>query len=176
VGGRDWRPYHPDETLEIGLQFQSHFAKEKFYIYPEQPTTDANSILTEAEAKRQLLVVMVDAWSTQLPKYRSLLTAYDGRSSNNTGVVVPWNPKDAETQDNLAELEEALIAAFPVKAQGTSDQFLRITGPPEDLTNALLKLLAALRGRVLKSLDSQRPALPNPVRAATLNVPVPGAG
>src|SRR5262249_27969233 len=105
-----WKPYYPpasDLAAEVAWRA---VAREKL-DYEEAPL-DGKLLdrILEAKQKNKVVVLLVDAWTLQLTKYRNLMKDYrelmkssmltDASEPNlprNCIVVVPWNEQDPET-------------------------------------------------------------------------------
>ncbi len=175
-GGRDWRPYVPDQDLELGWFVQGALQREKVYARPVPLTKTAANELADAQAQGELLIVMVDPWSARLPKYQALLSDFDTQASNYSAVLVPWNAQDAETIAHRQTLEDALLVVLPTKAPVGSEQFRQVGRSAEQLANDLANAVALLNGRLMKVEQARRSLPPSPDPGVGRNLLPPSAG
>lgn len=113
-----WLPYLPDCQRELAVLVQEVAASEGFSSAFIDPGVGFLEQLQLTQARRNLLVVLVDPWSLRLQLYRHCAGQYDERDFWNGTVLIPWNGQDAETCEHEQSLLELIDEAFPNKATG----------------------------------------------------------
>jgi FxsC-like protein len=155
-GGKEWCPYVPADERPIGFVAQEVASKQSVF-YNELPP-DANLIarLQQAERDREIVVMLVDAWTVRLRSYRELMEKYDKINFENHAVLVAWNAPDDETEAHRAELEQILKKTFRFKGTGrTNIHYRGSIKSAKALKAALANTLARLKIRLIASHDPQ---------------------
>jgi FxsC-like protein len=109
--GWDWSPYHE----KIGSIVQQVTGRGVFRYIEMNVSDDFDKRLEEAAANNEIVILIVDAWSTYIDRYKDALRPYDQRFLINVSVLVPWNPEDAETVAHRDQLIASLEELFPRK-------------------------------------------------------------
>lgn len=104
AGGGDWRPFYPADARRVHPLMQNIASDPALdFSSIEVPFgTDLIARIDEAWRQRQIVVIVVDAWSLHWdaqqaqPVYRDLLQLLDGRFDYHWCVLVPWNDADGD--------------------------------------------------------------------------------
>lgn len=120
VGGGDWRPFFPADERRAHRLMQSFAADRALdFNFIEVPFgTDLIARIDEAERLRQIVVIVIDAWSLHWdaqqprPAYRDLLQTLDGRIDYHWCVLVPWNDADSATATQGEQIRQAVRRTF----------------------------------------------------------------
>ena len=84
-----------------------------------------NDCIARAHRYNQMVVLLVDVWSTKLGRYQTVLHEYDQRNEPTTAVIIPRNPEDAESQAHSGELTEGVRQTFINNALRHDDVMFR---------------------------------------------------
>ncbi|GAB3810348.1 TIR-like protein FxsC [Micromonospora zhanjiangensis] len=104
----DWAPYLPSLPGSLASFAREVAAKVGL-------TSDVLPIQRSAEpgrAGRRIVVLLVDAWSTQLEAYRRALTRQENRGTPAATAMVPRSHEDSETHENWRWLSDGLRSVF----------------------------------------------------------------
>ena len=116
LGGIDWAPFSPGDGTRINVIAISAADREGFSCDSSVPLDGmTGAFLTESEARRAILVILVDPWSLTLPQYRALMACCDAVKPGRAFIVV-WNGGDGESMRRAAELKAAVAQALPTVA------------------------------------------------------------
>lgn len=159
----DWAPYLPAAPQPIATRARS-LAAEHALGAELASMDDVVDRIELARRNNEIVVVLVDAWLTQLDAYQRVLADIDRRGLGATAVLVPANRVDAETMANRDELRFGLRNAFRLTADrpdamlrteiGTADSFdSDLAGVLEEARNRLFRV-----GRVSRSLPVETPS------------------
>jgi len=88
---KDWRPCYPDENREAG-QIASALANEagKGFEFIE-PGEQLLERLRYARDLQNIVVIVVDPWSLEVPSLNTLAAIIDGEPLPNSALLVMWN-------------------------------------------------------------------------------------
>jgi FxsC-like protein len=171
-GGWFWRPYDPPEKLTVGTIAQQ-IASDENLRYHEIPF-DGGIIehLRRADEKREIIVLVVDAWSIKLRVYRDLMRLYDSGGFLNCAVLIVWNEQDNETQHNFSGLQDLVTVTFRFRAS-IKDQvyFKGPIGSLEELRREIRKTLVDLRLKILEVGQAEKRITGQPIPAPMISVP-----
>lgn len=103
--GREWSPFPASSVgaLSSGVVSRKNLFPEDLLI-----NTDIIQRIRDAEAANSIVLLIVDPWSVQLPRYQEFLQNYDRERFLNSGVIVLWNPDDEQTVSNEPSLKATL--------------------------------------------------------------------
>jgi len=157
-GELDWKPYLPDATEEVGLMAQSAATKEGFRYQRFPLNDDLLKFVKDAEDNNRIVILIVDAWTVRLPKYKNWMAAYDRQNFANSAVLVLRNDKDAD-ETTVKSLDTALQQAFYFKARDPNT-FVNNIGTSTDFASTLSVTLQKIRSLIidlnnLRRIDSQ---------------------
>jgi FxsC-like protein len=146
----DWAPYRPERPEPIG-QHATDIAADRHLASEIRDLDDLDALIDYATAHNQIVILLVDAWSTLLPRYRTTLDAYDRRNEPTTAVLVPCNAADKETMSNHMILSTALAQTFPRNMIRNDKEMFRINiSTAEDFRRELAGVLAVAENRLYK--------------------------
>lgn len=154
--GWGWRPYHPDPE-PVGALAQQIAGQMGLRFQELECTPDLPERLREAKKNHVPTVLIADAWSACLSKFRNVLSEYDDLNLANCAVLVPWNENDTETITNREKLRQHLRNACPQKFTSPPPNHLwDSVFSPADLRAKTTAALENVRMRVLELLMSGR--------------------
>jgi FxsC-like protein len=150
-GWLDWQPFNPplDDNIEfIAAQVTG---KNKFRYRVEDLNDDIKDDLERANQDNVVAVVVVDAWSLRLPRYRELMLRCDSISLNNTVFLIVRNAEDKTVAGSEKDIETWLKLAFPTKASGQNKAyFVNPINSPRDLQKHIREAIIKARNRILE--------------------------
>ncbi len=97
ASGWDWAPF----GKKIGVVAQKIAADREFRYSELRVTSDLISKMEGAEKNNEVVVFLVDAWTTKLAKFSAILADYDKRNFMNSAVLVAWDQDDEPARVNL---------------------------------------------------------------------------
>lgn len=107
---QDWAPYRP--SLDSPLcEYASRLAARSRFQAAVTTIDELDECIQKARRHNQVVVLLVDAWSTKVDRHRRKLREYDQRNEPTTAVLIPWNAEDDETRVNV-ELAELVQQTF----------------------------------------------------------------
>lgn len=146
----DWAPYQPGVPEPIG-QHATDIAADRHLASEVRDLDDLEALIEYATAHNQIVILLVDAWATLLPRYRATLSAYDRRNEPTTAVMAPWNLADAETMANHLILSTALTQTFPRNMVRNDKEMFRLNiSSAETFRAELAGVLAVAENRLYK--------------------------
>jgi FxsC-like protein len=156
-GELDWRPYLPETPDEVGLIAQSAATKEGFRYQRRALDDNLLTFIKEAEANNRIVILIVDAWTLRLQKYKQWMLDYDRMNFGNCAVLIVWNDRDSDTTRDRDLLEFAVRQAFLFKARIKDPHtFISNIGAANDLTNILSVTLQKVRAQIIETNDLRR--------------------
>lgn len=113
--------------------------------------------LDKAQAENAIAVLLIDTWTVQLRRYRSLMEELDGRNYFNVVILIPNNPHDPERTRLLSAggMESVFVNRV---LSSDKDQFVYDIGSPRDLKHELARSLQLSISRIEKRMMIQRRA------------------
>jgi FxsC-like protein len=159
---QDWAPYLPLASEPLALRARS-LAADHALSADVGTVDDLLERLERARRANDIVVVLVDWWTTQIDAYQKVLAEIDRRGLSGTAVLVPANRADAETMDNRDELRYGFRTTFRSSVDQpnallrseipTPDAFdTDLAGVIEEARNRLFRV-----GRVTESLGDEAP-------------------
>lgn len=100
---QDWAPFRPALTEPL-VEYARTVAADQSFQSLIATVDQINDSIKVAQQHNQIVVLLVDAWSTGLSRYRSLLEDWDQRNEPNSAVLIVMSHDDAETQQHHDEL------------------------------------------------------------------------
>jgi FxsC-like protein len=156
-GGRDWKPYFPHQSKPIGALAQTIAAGELDLYSQELPVNDAlPAAVRAAEEQANIVVLVVDGWTTKLPSYQRILQEFDKHGFFNCSVLVPWNDADAETLQERAALA-GHVRTVLLRQSRNQRYFRDAIGSEEQLKSTLRDVLILLRSEIFNQAPVTRP-------------------
>src|SRR5580658_66394 len=156
-GGWYWKPFTPGTNEPIG-KFAQATATHLDLRYNElQFTSELISELEEANARHEVVVLIVDPWTLHLDEYCSIMRDFDRFSLINCAVLVPWNSADEETATARPLLYQRLRHAFFQKIRLESSPHHRDTlHSAADLQKTLAEMITRIRMMILQRDEPER--------------------
>lgn len=140
-----WRPYHPDPDQTIGSFAQEVIAKFKDIRYNELCVAEnLKELVAEARDRKEIIIVIVDAWTVRVEKYKKWMCDVDQASLWNSDVVVLLNDADADTKKARSELLSEIKRTFKNKSD------FKIVDAGKNLKPRLRQSLVAVRMKILE--------------------------
>jgi FxsC-like protein len=169
-GGWGWRPYRPADEDTIGKVAQRVSADEKIRYNELRLSKGIIRGLKNALKRREIVVILVDAWTLRLPVYRDQVKLFDAISLPNFAVLIPWNESDAETLTAKPLLETALRVALPSRSVSAAPPYFRAPiRSAGDLLDELRTTLAEVQMNLIMLGDAEKaiagPHIPAPMLA-----------
>jgi FxsC-like protein len=151
-GGPEWQPFFPQNGSVGAIAPQVAGSDDIGMIPHELPmSADLHERVRACEAKRQLVVILLDSWTVRLPTYQAAFQRLDQQNYINCSVLIPSNPDDSEATFQLADtVRNTLYHRFQSSDHSTDYVFLRpnIRDIPE-LRQELAKVLIRLRAEII---------------------------
>jgi FxsC-like protein len=160
----DWAPYRPRVPQPLASQARGVAARCSFDS--EVAAIEAiGEQLKAARERNELVVLLVDAWATQLESLTSALRGIDGLHDAEIAVLVSASRDDPETVEHRRRLASGVRRTFPV-AIGRQDATFRTeidtaTQFDDDLVRALGEVNGRRRRRAASG-PTRRPILGGP--------------
>ena len=153
-GGKEWRPFHPDLRDPVGIFAQA--TASKYSLFAEELPLDDSLVdrIRTLAAKGEPAIVLVDAWTLRVARYRALMKKLDEVNLPNCAVMIAWNHPDSETEQHRAALQAEVDATFQFKRQ------LRKVMPYEDSIQTAAELRKRLLGALAKFTNKKSERLP----------------
>jgi FxsC-like protein len=107
-----WAPYQPRFPGPLG-DYASRIAAQGRLRARVIPVDRLDECLAQARDNNQVVIILVDPWSTKIPANRRILYRYDQRDGHRAAVMIPFSSADAETQAHAEELSESVRRTFP---------------------------------------------------------------
>jgi FxsC-like protein len=174
VGAGDWRPFFPTDARRVHPLMQN---------IASDPALDFSSIelpfgadllqrVDEAWKQRQIVVIVVDAWSLYWdaqrpqPMYQQLLASLDGRFDYHWCVLVPWNEQDADTMAQAAQIRDLVRTTFDRHARLMPNPMFYRDGirSVDEFKAAVAEVLTRLKEEIRKTAPVLRSVPPGPSR------------
>jgi len=107
----DWAPYRP--RLERISAHAQQVARQGSFDADTAGLAELPGRLAEAARKNQVVILLVDKWTTRMNRYRTVMADYDQRrESRTTAVMVPSSSDDQESNRHSAELDDEIRDVF----------------------------------------------------------------
>jgi len=149
---KDWRPYHPAVDKRIATFIQNIASSEDYTSDFIEIKRDWINDLKQAEKKDRIILAIVDAWTICLDQYLNLIQEFDSWNSLNSGVLIPWNNLDSETNKKHQKLKDALRIAFRNKMTVLDPKsFREEVISLEDLEVTLRDMLIEIHKRIVET-------------------------
>jgi FxsC-like protein len=121
-GGEDWRPFVKQVRHLAGEVASKH----EFDVGCIEFCDSLEKDVTEADDRRNLVILIVDSWTVALPQYRAILTRFDSANLRFCSVLMPWNNDDPQTARKRTALEQEVRLAFGMRRQENEKDDQRI--------------------------------------------------
>lgn len=167
----DWAPYLPALDRPLASHAQA-LAADRLVGSDVAEIGDLIERIEQASRNNEIVVLLVDPWSTRLDAYRKVLAEADRRGLGGTAVLAPANQTDLETERNLDELGFDLRQTLRNSAKRPGTLFRTRIGTVDNFDTDLANVLEEARNRVftegrvhnlpLGQSSSERPILRGP--------------
>lgn len=92
----DWNPYYEDTSDALIERAGRLLGERGFAIRAEVVSESLDDRLTEARRRRQVAILLVEAWATTDKPYATALAAYDRANHPGSAAIVPCGRGEAE--------------------------------------------------------------------------------
>jgi len=148
----EWRPYHPTCEDPILVRAQG-VAYQRGMVSQPQPADDRLfEILEAAQARRELVVLILDPWAVKLPDYEPLLMELNRRRYGTTAIVVPWDSADVME----AHIRDALHLRLDNWVFSGESLFRDGIRSIEEFEKTLVQILVEVCSRIIKRAEVAR--------------------
>ena len=156
-GGREWRPFYPEYEDSVGDVAMLATAMQKLYYKELPPLENLLDRIQEAEAKKEIVVLLVDPWTIRVKTYRKLMEQYDRRNFLNCAVLVAWNSL-LKTKRQRKKFEDEIADTFKFRANQyqKSVYYVDSISTDDDLRATLARTLTELRSNLIQRSDEQQ--------------------
>ncbi|MFI1988313.1 TIR-like protein FxsC [Actinoplanes sp. NPDC020271] len=153
----DWSPYRP-ATDEALARFATRIAHGRELKAEVMEVGELADCIEQARRNNQIVVLLVDPWSTRMERHSRILRDYDQRDEQEAAVMIPWSRDDAETQAKSEELLESVRRTFPRNAARPHTATYRPAVLSSDTFGEELQLvLTECRSRAIANGSLRRP-------------------
>jgi FxsC-like protein len=120
----DWAPYRPGMNGSL-CEFARRVATLRSYVTSVDTIDDLGRCLRDAGRYNQIVVLLVDAWSTTIGSVQERLLEFDRRQESTAAVLIPWSLEDEETRLNNDDLRHSIRQTFPNITKRRDDVMFR---------------------------------------------------
>jgi FxsC-like protein len=159
----DWAPYQPVASQSLAARARGIVSDRRLQS-EVVPIESVPEWLREG-SRRDILVLLVDAWATRLDHLGQALREIGLRDDAAVAVLVPANRDDQETTAHRVELRREVLETFPGRASWRDSLFHIGVGSPDDFDADLSVAIAAAQRRAYRpgSVDPSRGKRVRPV-------------
>jgi FxsC-like protein len=177
-GGKDWKPFFPTRRVPIRVLAQRIVSEDGMDLYFDELECDEHLMerLEAAKQARNIVVIVVDSWTTCVPEYRKLLEALDGWRYRHCTVVVPWNDADPETVKKRGKLHTDVRESLYFSSRNLDVHYNDTVSSEEQLKAWLRTAITELRGRLAGDTDVEIEMPLPPAGSGRPSIRGPGAG
>jgi FxsC-like protein len=145
-GGWYWRPYLPATEDSVGNLAQEVASRLKLR-YHDLPLQDLLDQLRRIEKNKEVVIILLDAWTMRIESYKNLMCDYDESNFLNCAVMVPWNTPDSDTTQHRPELENTLNKTLErtIRKSKKSIYYQDSISSARDLRTKLSRTVAKIR-------------------------------
>jgi len=145
----DWAPYGPEAPAPVTDRAVAVAAARRFRseLVPLEAVADR---IARASQRNEIVVLLVDAWATQLDELRAALRDVNGRTEA-AAVLVPTNYADPETAANRSTLRTAVLSAFAGRERRHDLTFHPEIGTPDRFDSDLAVAIAEAENRLMRA-------------------------
>lgn len=141
---QEWAPYRPDMSTPIA-DYACAIAERRSFHSGVADLSGLAERIAHARSNNQIVVLLVDVWSTQLREHRRALAVCNEidqqTEESTTAIMVPAGHDDQETQANWRQLGDSLRAVFLKRAVIGDDVMFRPSILTYDAFNADLQVV-----------------------------------
>jgi FxsC-like protein len=145
----DWSPYLPALPEPLAEHAQS-LAADQLLESGVGGIDDVVNRIERARRDNEIVVVLVDWWTTQLDSYQRVLAEIDRRGLDRTAVLVPASRTDEETAQNRDELRFGLRRTFRNTATRPDPMFRAEIATPDGFDSDLAGVIEEARNRIFR--------------------------
>ncbi|MGA8727192.1 MAG: TIR domain-containing protein [Terracidiphilus sp.] len=150
---RLWKPFLPGLEEEIVILVNRAITSEKAIaesiVCPTIPDeSKLTDVLRQVKANNNVLVVIVDPWSSYIPEFRPSLGVINERRLINLALFLPWNDEDEETHKHASELMERLNTSFEDLQEGLQLEEM-IYHSPDELERQLRAKIVLIQSKIV---------------------------
>jgi FxsC-like protein len=157
----DWTPYLPSSPQPVVDRAAAVAATRRIGSEVVSPDALAERIAA-ARRRNEIVVLLVDAWATQLGELRAVIERANAGARDATAVLVPTNYADPETDEHRGLLRVAVLAAFPDRGRRPDLTFHPEVDTVERFDADLAVAIMEAQGRLIRSAAAAAP--PSTVR------------
>jgi FxsC-like protein len=100
----EWTPYLSELVQPIAT-YAATIARERDFLSSVLDIAGLERRMNDIQRLNQLIVLLVDAWSTKFEANRTALHRFDELGEPRAAVMIPFNSTDDETQQHWSELD-----------------------------------------------------------------------
>lgn len=157
AGGREWQPYGADGT-PMGVVAPNVATSDALKMIPDTLpfAADLPQRVRDLEARNELVVMLLDRWSTRVAGRAATLRAFDQNNYINCGVLVPTpdDPAAPQLTQSLAQVMRHRVSSggWQIRCHGLDTQ--------DAFRHALHEVLVRLRNEVIANAQPAPAGLP----------------
>nr|MDT0659632.1 FxsC protein [Micromonospora sp. DSM 115978] len=144
---RDWAPYRPSLATPLAEQARA-LAAEHLVGSEVADVAEVLDRIEVADRRNEIVVLLVDPWTTRLGPYRDILAEADRRGLGSAAVLVAVDRADAETYRHADELGFGVRQVFRRSSGRSTGWFRSRVDTPETFAADLTTVLEQARNRV----------------------------
>ncbi|EFC82656.1 hypothetical protein FrEUN1fDRAFT_4229 [Parafrankia sp. EUN1f] len=153
----EWMPYHPSHRGRVCVMAQMVAAQQGMSSVITRLDDSVSDLLERSKARNEIVILLVDMWAAKLDDFRLALKKYDQRNEPTSGVLVPFNPEDAETRANFQHLKETLTSALRNNVMRQDKLFRTEIRSREEFDQALVQIIVDSQARIFDLQEVLRP-------------------
>ncbi|MFF5232406.1 TIR-like protein FxsC [Dactylosporangium sp. NPDC000521] len=167
-GADRWRPYHPELQAPIG-SYTGAVVGSIGYQWSVRDATKLPAVLRWAKQHNQIVVLVVDVWSAEIPRYVITLMDYDSEPHPSAPLLVPWTVTDERiAPDGNQKLWDVLARILPHQIAANDTAVFRAGLPTwshfkADLRSALVEAQSRIFRTGQVDPPTDEPSGPPPV-------------
>lgn len=154
----DWRPYFPSFSDPMGSHTQQLATAPGICTGLHPADHNLVNLVRDAEAKREIVLLIVDAWATRIDDLADALASFDGVHFDNSAVLIPLNGDDSETAEQLSDLWRALEVHLGRSIRNRVPLITADTSTIQAFDKSVHAAIVQTRGRVVKNHQPARSA------------------
>ena len=167
----DWRPYVPAHAAPLAL-YATEIAVQREVLsslIAIGPTLMLPDVISRAEQRNELVILLVDPWTAFHPAYRDLVRQYDDGLWLHTAVVIPWNDADVAPEDILNKVKANIRQVFRKNRLGRPKVYSDSAGNLEQFRAELHRVLIETQsllfaeGEVVRSAAQSEDIITRPI-------------
>jgi FxsC-like protein len=153
----DWSPYAPTADGPLA-DYATRIAAGRSLRAQVAEVDELEACIDRALRDNQIVVLLVDPWSTKMSHNYQVLNRYDRRDDRPAAVMIPWSSDDAETRAKTSELASIVSRTFPRNMRRPHTTTFRQSVLTNDAFRSDLQVvLEESRNRVIASGTLRRP-------------------